>query len=212
MLKDFIFYLGKKYSIQIKDKYSVEKLLESINQTEQEKIDDYLFQEQNVDTLIFGNGDIESIEEAIEKSQRYKLDGVMIGRGVFKNPFIFNPNYNLVEGKIFYNGSPISVLERLKLLKKHVILWKETWLDEDKFEDNTVKVLLKHGVITDDVLSSKNLRENKKNFSQLKKYFKIYISGFDGASQIRVELMETTDIDKCIIKIEELIKRYEISD
>lgn len=38
---------------------------------------------------VFGNGDIRTPEEAIEKFERYEVDGVMIGRGAVANPWIF---------------------------------------------------------------------------------------------------------------------------
>ncbi|KKS80626.1 MAG: tRNA-dihydrouridine synthase, partial [Candidatus Beckwithbacteria bacterium GW2011_GWA2_43_10] len=41
-------------------------------------------------TLIIGNGDIFSRKIAYQRIKETKVDGVMIGRGVFKNPWIFN--------------------------------------------------------------------------------------------------------------------------
>jgi nifR3 family TIM-barrel protein len=41
------------------------------------------------ETIIIGNGDIENINEVKKMSRKYKVDGVMIGRGIFKNPWIF---------------------------------------------------------------------------------------------------------------------------
>lgn len=41
-------------------------------------------------TLILGNGDCETRKEAEEKSKKYGIDGVMIGRGIFGNPWCFN--------------------------------------------------------------------------------------------------------------------------
>ncbi len=41
-------------------------------------------------TLILGNGDIKSREEAFERVKESGVDGVMIGRGAFGNPWIFN--------------------------------------------------------------------------------------------------------------------------
>ena len=40
---------------------------------------------------IIGNGDIETIADAISFWQTYGTDGVMIGRGIFKNPWLFSP-------------------------------------------------------------------------------------------------------------------------
>ncbi len=40
-------------------------------------------------TLIMGNGDVIDLKDAAEKAARYGLDGVMIGRGIFGNPWFF---------------------------------------------------------------------------------------------------------------------------
>lgn len=40
-------------------------------------------------TKIIGNGDVATIEEADAKVTQYGVDGVMIGRGIFHNPFLF---------------------------------------------------------------------------------------------------------------------------
>lgn len=41
-------------------------------------------------TAIIGNGDIKSVKEAKEKIKQYSLDGVLIGRAVLGNPWIFS--------------------------------------------------------------------------------------------------------------------------
>lgn len=40
-------------------------------------------------TVIVGNGDIKSYKEVLEKHKQHKVDGVMIGRGIFSNPWVF---------------------------------------------------------------------------------------------------------------------------
>ena len=40
-------------------------------------------------TLILGNGDVHSYAEALEKVARYGVDGVLIGRAAFGNPYVF---------------------------------------------------------------------------------------------------------------------------
>lgn len=42
-------------------------------------------------TLILGNGDVRSYEEAVQRVAHYGLDGVLIGRGSNGNPFVFQP-------------------------------------------------------------------------------------------------------------------------
>lgn len=69
-------------------------------------------------TLIIGNGDIFSREIARQRIRETKVDGVMIGRGVFADPYIFNPQ------KIINNQSKT---QKLKLLKKHLDIYQKTW-------------------------------------------------------------------------------------
>jgi tRNA-dihydrouridine synthase len=40
-------------------------------------------------TLIVGNGDVKSRQEGLELAKKYKFDGIMIGRGIFDDPFVF---------------------------------------------------------------------------------------------------------------------------
>lgn len=43
-------------------------------------------------TVIVGNGDVISYSEVIKRHKNYNVDGVMIGRGIFSNPWIFDKN------------------------------------------------------------------------------------------------------------------------
>ncbi len=84
-----------------------------------------------LDLPIIGNGDVLSLSEAHELISEYGLDGAMIGRGVFSNPWIFNSNYKSdKEGKIWKLVNDIwqevTVIERLETLKKHVDLYQNT--------------------------------------------------------------------------------------
>lgn len=71
-------------------------------------------------TIILGNGDIETYEQGMSKIEQHKLDGVMIGRGIFKNPWMFNKE-----------SETLNTNHRLDLLKAHVNLYRATW-GEDK--------------------------------------------------------------------------------
>lgn len=41
-------------------------------------------------TLVLGNGDVKSVEDGRKKSKEYGLDGVLIGRAAFGNPWLFD--------------------------------------------------------------------------------------------------------------------------
>ena len=74
---------------------------------------------------IFGNGDIDSPEKAIEYKERYNVDGIMIGRAAIGNPWIFNEIKHFMKNKR-HKESP-SIANRISAVKKHIdfsIRWK----------------------------------------------------------------------------------------
>ncbi|MDG2344226.1 MAG: tRNA dihydrouridine synthase DusB [Flavobacteriales bacterium] len=74
---------------------------------------------------VFGNGDINSPQKAVEYKNRFGVDGVMIGRASIGNPWFFNQVKHYVKtGETL--ESP-SIHERLKVVKEHLdfsIRWK----------------------------------------------------------------------------------------
>ena len=97
---------------------------------------------------LHGNGDVFSYEKGLERIKETGVDGVMIGRGIFRNPWFFNP------GK-----TEISEEERIQKLLHHTRLFEKTW-------------------------------SGQKNFNILKRFYKIYLNNFPGASKMRADLME----------------------
>ena len=74
---------------------------------------------------IFGNGDIDSPEKALEYKNRYGVDGIMIGRAAIGYPWIFN------EIKYFFktgnNLEPPTIEQRIDVIRKHLhfsVKWK----------------------------------------------------------------------------------------
>lgn len=55
---------------------------------------------KNTNTLFLGNGDIKSLKEAKEKIKKYNLDGVLVGRACFGNPWFFTDHTPTVEEQI----------------------------------------------------------------------------------------------------------------
>ncbi|MEE9440154.1 MAG: tRNA dihydrouridine synthase DusB [Saprospiraceae bacterium] len=74
---------------------------------------------------IFGNGDINSPQKAVEYKNKYGVDGIMIGRASIGNPWIFREIKHYVKtGEIL---APPTVTERVNAAKqhlKHSIEWK----------------------------------------------------------------------------------------
>jgi nifR3 family TIM-barrel protein len=99
-------------------------------------------------TLIIGNGDVASLEDAKAKADFSGADGVMFGRAIFGNPWLFDRSKKEVSAK-----------EKLRVLVEHTKLFEELF----------------GGV---------------KNFSVMKKHYKSYVNGFEGAKELRIRLME----------------------
>ncbi len=74
-------------------------------------------------TLIVGNGDVMSRAQGEELAEKYGLDGIMIGRGVFHDPFVFAKNSPWAN----YTRQ-----QKIDLYTKHVKLFVKTWPDADR--------------------------------------------------------------------------------
>ena len=74
---------------------------------------------------IFGNGDVDTPQKALEMKQRYGVDGVMIGRAAIGHPWFFNEvKHFLAHGTL---PEPPSVEERARVAKRHLemaVEWK----------------------------------------------------------------------------------------
>ncbi|MGK7650532.1 tRNA dihydrouridine synthase DusB [Capnocytophaga sp. G1920] len=76
---------------------------------------------------IFGNGDIDSPEKALEYRNTYGVDGIMIGRAAIGYPWIFNEiKHYFVTGKLL--PSP-TISDRVEAAKNH-LLWSVEWKGE----------------------------------------------------------------------------------
>ncbi len=74
----------------------------------------------SAETLIVGNGDVISRQHGLELAEKYGLDGIMIGRGIFHDPFIFSKDSKWEE----YTKE-----QKLAMYTKHVKLFANTWPD-----------------------------------------------------------------------------------
>lgn len=103
---------------------------------------------------IIGNGDVRDVADARAKALATGCDGVMLGRAIFGNPWLFQePPF-----------TP-TVAEQLHAMVKHTELF--------------VRLL-----------------GDVKQFHIMKKHYKAYAHGFDGAKELRMALMDTTTADE----------------
>ena len=117
--------------------------------------------EMKKDTLILGNGDALNLEDAKQKVKDTGCDGVMLGRAIFGNPFLF-ANKNVLSG---VEGQMASLEKKLNVMVEHTKLFEE----------------MLGGI---------------KNFAIMKKHYKAYVNGFEGAKELRMKLMEAKDANE----------------
>lgn len=75
-------------------------------------------------TLVFGNGDVPNLATAHDYAKKYNVDGVLVGRGAFGNPWFFNPEIT---------RDQISLAEKLRVLLEHTKLFAQTFPDPRRF-------------------------------------------------------------------------------
>lgn len=78
--------------------------------------------EMKKNTLIIGNGDVKNIEEGLRRVEETGCDGVMIGRGIFGNPFLFSKE-----------GKAKDLKTQLTVLVEHTKLFDELLGDTKNF-------------------------------------------------------------------------------
>ena len=150
--------------------------------------------ELSPETLVLGNGDVLSCEDAGAKGAAAGADGAMVGRALFGNPWFFNPEKRLPT--------------RLTALPTHGVN-RETIITEDTSDDSVayvtleerLKVLVEHTELFVELLPFKN-------FNVMKKHYKAYVNGFPGAAELRKELMEQNSPEAVKEVIEKFLAKH----
>jgi tRNA-dihydrouridine synthase len=114
-------------------------------------------------TLILGNGDVLSIQDGYEKCKATRADGAMLGRAIFGNPWLFK-DLDKSNEQIGESGQRFITYEPTLHEKLNVMVEHTR-----EFEKHLGDI---------------------KNFAIMKKHYKAYIQGFNGAKELRMELME----------------------
>jgi len=114
-------------------------------------------------TLIVGNGDVRDRQHGLELAARFQLDGIMLGRGIFQDPFAFAEASPWPEH---------TREQRIELYQKHVKLFADTWKPGDR------------------------------PVHTLNKFCKVYISDFDGAKELREQLMACNSTEELLAILE----------
>ena len=134
-------------------------------------------------TLLTINGDIADRAHGEALVAQYGVDGIMIGRGVFTNPFAFKAGEPVAAS--FSEGSALPA-ERGKTNNQLAPSAPEE-KDGRNRRDELLSLLHLHLDLFDTY--SRELEPRK--YEPLKRFFKIYVRDFPGASDLREQLMQT---------------------
>lgn len=105
------------------------------------------------ETIILGNGDVKDLNDARAKAAKTGADGIMLGRAIFGNPWLFTDR----------KPEDISPQERLEALAQLALYFADL--------------------------------KPAKSFHLLKKHLKSFVTGWDGASELRSRLMQADSLE-----------------
>lgn len=126
--------------------------------------------------LIIGNGDVANLNDARRLVEETGCDGAMLGRAIFGNPWLFTNKEEVRNSESKgYDSTSLEISREEK-----------------------IKVLLEHVKLYNELFL------NTKPFDVMKRHFKAYIHGFDGAAELRAELYEC----KTAEEVESIINRH----
>lgn len=121
---------------------------------------------KNVSVPVIGNGDICSAQDAVEKIQN--LDGVMVGRGTFGNPWVMKDICDALIHKkenVEPTVSSISFEEKIPFIIEHCKLAVET-------------------------------KGQKRGMLEMRRHLASYVRGIDGASDLRSKLVRVESVEE----------------
>ena len=124
-------------------------------------------------TEIIGNGDLASVAQGRQLADRYQLAGVMIGRAVLTNPYLFSPDPD--------SWHQAGAFDRINLFIRHLELFQATY---------------------------SQLRPRP--FGPLKKFIKLYLTGFPQAPRLRSAFAATANPDQalaCLVDFQASLKK-----
>ena len=132
---------------------------------------------KSVNVPVLGNGDIASIEDA--KTKLKNLDGIMVGRGTFGNPWLM--------------ADLIASLQRGEDIQK-----QDDAAEKLQLFRTRVPFILEHCKL------AMRWKGEERGILEMRRHFSSYAKGFDGAKDVRLQLLATTnlqDVEKVLTSV-----------
>lgn len=125
---------------------------------------------KQVDVPVIGNGDITSAEDAVRMLGN--LDGVMVGRGTFGNPWLMREIADALHSGTLPEQTELSTEQKIDVFKKRV------------------PFMLDHCEL------AVRMKGERRGVLEMRRHFSGYVKGFDGAKELRMKLMTYEKLDE----------------
>jgi tRNA-dihydrouridine synthase len=124
-------------------------------------------------TRVVGNGDVKTAEDFQRRADESGADGIMVGRGIFENVFLFAAIREAKAGREpgAHEFSRLPLPEKIAFFRRHLLLHRETW--------------------------------GPRGFDVLKKFAKTYLRAFEGAGKLVESIMRTREHDAALLVLDE---------
>lgn len=139
------------------------------------------------DTVIIGNGDVTDLQDGIDKATATGADGIMIGRAVFGNPWIFDYGRSTVQQGSWKTPWYLKILP--SRLRKRIMGDRRYTVSNVTIEEK-LDTMMEHTRLYMEHLGG------VKSFAVMKKHYRAYAHGFPGAKELRIKLMESNNAEE----------------
>lgn len=144
------------------------------------------------EVVIIGNGDVISLADGHKKALYSGVDGVMVGRALFGNPWFFDSTRAIV-ATLPKKRSPffIRCIAAFPTITRFFGELLETKRGAPQSAIAPITPIERMQVLLEHTFLFESLLGDIKSFAIMKKHYKAYCTGFVGAKELRLQLMET---------------------
>ncbi|OGI94282.1 hypothetical protein A3A07_01400 [Candidatus Nomurabacteria bacterium RIFCSPLOWO2_01_FULL_41_52] len=159
--------------------------------------------EMGKETLILGNGDVLDLEDAKQKIKETSCDGIMLGRAIFGNPWLFANLACIKRNCQIEHPASDSLVKKSQILSKFKKIFSLATQSRNSAERSECVAFSKKSesgagisiqekllIMIEHTKLFEKLLTGHKNFAVMKKHYKAYVNGFNGAKEFRMKLME----------------------
>ena len=148
------------------------------------------------ETVIIGNGDVTSLSDGIEKARASGCDGVMVGRALFGTPWFFDATRSVVAT---LPRRRARILRTLPFIGK----WFETRRRAAQSDVRPITISERLDALVEHTQLFETMLGDIKSFAIMKKHYKAYCTGFAGAKELRMRLMDAKNATEVATLVQE---------